>query len=87
MCIRDRYCYGVIESRLSHDDLADGRIRFERLRAIMPSGQEVSFPDDTSLPALDIKTELARGAASVVVLLAIPLWAKNLSLIHILQSK
>jgi type VI secretion system protein ImpJ len=71
------YCYGVIESRLSHDDLADSRIRFERLRAIMPSGQEISFPDDTSLPALDIKTELARGAASVVVLLAVPLWAKN----------
>jgi type VI secretion system protein ImpJ len=71
------YCYGVIESRLSYDDLADGRIRFERLRVIMPSGQEISFPDDTSVPALDIKTELARGAASVVVLLAIPLWAKN----------
>jgi type VI secretion system ImpJ/VasE family protein len=71
------YCYGVIESRLSYDDLADGRIRFERLSAIMPSGQEISFPDDTSLPALDIKTELARGAASLLVLLAVPLWAKN----------
>lgn len=71
------YGYGVIECRLSQDDLADGRVRFERLRAIMPSGQEIAFPDDTSLPALDIKTELARGAVSLMVLLAVPLWAKN----------
>lgn len=71
------YGYGVIECRLSQDDLADGRVRFERLCAIMPSGQEVSFPDDASVPALDIKTELARGAASLMVLLAVPLWAKN----------
>ncbi|HXR07440.1 MAG TPA: type VI secretion system baseplate subunit TssK [Candidatus Acidoferrum sp.] len=71
------YCYGVVECRLSNDDLADGRIRLERLSAIMPSGQEISFPDDTSLPSLDIKTELARGAASLMVLLAVPLWVKK----------
>jgi type VI secretion system ImpJ/VasE family protein len=70
------YYYGIIESRLSYDDLADGRIRFERLRAIMPSGQEVSFPDDASLPALDIKAELVRGSG-LEVLLVVPLWARN----------
>jgi type VI secretion system ImpJ/VasE family protein len=71
------YCYGVIESRLSQDDLADGRIRFERLRAIMPSGQEIAFPDDSNLPALDIKADLARGGGALEVLLAAPLWVKS----------
>lgn len=72
-----QYAYGVIESRLSQDDLADGRIRFERLRVIMPSGQEIFFPEDANLPALDIKAALARGAGPIEVLLAIPLWTKN----------
>ncbi len=71
------YCFGIMESRLSPDDLADGRIRFERLRAIMPSGQEVDFPGDANLPPLDIKAELARGAGNLEVMLAVPLWAKN----------
>src|SRR4029079_13242890 len=71
------YCYGVIESRLSHDDLADGRIRFERLRAIMPSGQEIFFPEDANLPALDIKADLARGGGALDIFLAVPLWTKN----------
>ncbi len=71
------WCFGILESRLSPDDLADGRIRFDRLRAIMPSGQEVNFPEDANLPPLDIKTELTRGAGTLEVLLAVPLWAKN----------
>jgi type VI secretion system protein ImpJ len=70
------YCFGIVESRLSYDDLADGRIRFERLHVIMPSGQEVSFPDAANLPALDIKAELARGS-SLEVLLVVPLWTRN----------
>src|ERR1043165_3255168 len=71
------YGFGVVESRVSHDDLADGRIRFERLRVIMPSGQEILFPDDATLPALDIKSELVRGAGPLEVLLAIPLWTRG----------
>ena len=71
------YCFGIIESRLSYDALADGRIEFERLRAIMPSGQEVFFPEDAHLPSLSVKTELTRGAGSLEVLLAVPLWARS----------
>src|SRR5439155_17741616 len=71
------FCFGVVESRLSHDDLADGRIRFERLRVVMPSGQEVFFPEDANLPALDIKTELARGSGPIEASLAVPLWTSN----------
>ncbi len=71
------YPYGLLESRLSHDDLADGRIRFERLRAIMPSGQEVFFPEDANLPPLDIKPAWSRGGGGLDVLLAVPLWSRN----------
>ncbi len=71
------YCFGVLESRLAQDDLADGRVRFERLRVIMPSGQEVFFPEDAHLPALDLKTELVRSSGPLDILLAVPLWAKN----------
>ncbi len=71
------YCFGVVESRLSQDDLADGRIRFERLRVIMPSGQEVFFPEDANVPALDIKADLVRGSGPIEVLLVVPLWTRN----------
>src|ERR1700759_1315787 len=71
------YCYGVVESKLSYDDLADGRIRFEHLRAIMPSGQEVFFPENANLPALDIKAELARGGAGMEILLVVPLYTRG----------
>ena len=71
------YPYGLLESRLSHDDLADGRIRFERLRAILPSGQEVFFPEDANLPPLDIKADLVRGSGALEVVLAAPLWSKH----------
>ncbi len=71
------HCYGIVESKLDPDSLADGRIRFEKLRAIMPSGQEVFLPEDAELPTLDIKPELARGSGTLEVRLAVPLWAKN----------
>src|ERR1039457_4195171 len=71
------YGYGIVEAKLSQDDLADGRIRFERLWAIMPSGLEISYPNDAQLPALDIKAELVRSGGMIEILLAVPLWANN----------
>lgn len=71
------YAFGVVESRIAQDDLADGRVRFERLRVIMPSGQEVLFPEDANLPALDIKTELVRSQGPMEIMLAVPLLARN----------
>ena len=71
------YGYGIVESKLDPDSLADGRIRFEKLRAIMPSGQEVFIPENAELPTLDIKADLARGSGTLEVRLAVPLWAKN----------
>ena len=69
--------FGVVEGKLSYDDLADGRLRFERLHVIMPSGQEVRFPEEANLPSLDIRTAMARGSGQMEVSLAVPLWAKS----------
>jgi type VI secretion system ImpJ/VasE family protein len=71
------YQYGVIEGKLSYDDLADKRLRFERLHVVMPSGQEVRFPEEAQLPSLDIRQILDRGLGQSEVLLAVPLWLKN----------
>ena len=71
------YAYGVLESRLSQDDLADGRVRFDKLRVILESGQEVFFPEDAKLPALDIRQQIARGAGPWEIVLAVPLWSGN----------
>ena len=70
-------CFGVVEGRLAYDDLADGRIRFERLQVIMPSGQEIRFPEEASLPSLDVRAAMARGSGQMEVSLAVPLWARN----------
>jgi type VI secretion system protein ImpJ len=68
------YPYGVIEARLSPDDLQNFRIRFERLRAIMPSGIEVNYPADAELPSIEIKQSFAAGGGTLNVFLGIPLW-------------
>ena len=41
------YPYGLIESRISDDQLENFRVSFDRLRAIMPSGLEIDFPGNT----------------------------------------
>ena len=71
------YLHGILDVRLSQDDLADGRIRFERLHVIMPSGLEVKYPEAASLPSFDVRAALAQGVGKVDILLGVPLWAKN----------
>ena len=67
------YPYGLVEGSLSNDDLENMRLRFDRLHAIMPSGQEVRFPQDAELPAMDIKQAFeSRGRFTVY--LGVPLW-------------
>src|SRR6201997_1332291 len=67
------YPYGLVEARLSNDDLENMRLRFDRLHAIMPSGQEVRFPQDAELPVVDIKQAFeSRGRFNVF--LGVPLW-------------
>ena len=66
--------YGVIEARLNPDDLENMRIRFDRLRAIMPSGIEVNYPAEAELPSIDIKQSFATSGGVLNILLAVPLW-------------
>lgn len=68
------YPYGLVEARLSRDELENFRVRFDKLRLIMPSGLEVSFPENAELPSLDIKQVFARGAGSFSVSIGVPLW-------------
>ncbi|MDB6066615.1 MAG: Type secretion protein family [Pedosphaera sp.] len=71
------YPYGVVEARLSRDELENMRIRFERLRVVMPSGLEVNFPENCDLPSLDIKQAFSKGSGSFTVLLGVPLWQNS----------
>ena len=66
--------YGVIEARLNPDDLENMRIRFDRLRAIMPSGTEVNYPAEAELPSIDIKQSFATSGGVLNIFLAVPLW-------------
>jgi type VI secretion system protein ImpJ len=68
------YPYGVIEGHLSIDDLRAFRIQFTRLRAVMPSGLEVNFPENAELPTIDIKQAFASASGGFTVYLAVPLW-------------
>lgn len=68
------YPYGVIESRLSTDELANMRVRFDRLRVMMPGGIEIDMPGNTDLPALDISERFGSSTASFTVSLGLPLW-------------
>jgi type VI secretion system protein ImpJ len=68
------YPYGLVEARVSRDDLEAQRLRFERLRAVMPGGLIVDFPANSELPALDLKPALAKSVAGFKVFLGIPLW-------------
>ncbi len=68
------YAYGVVESRLSADALENMLIQFDRLRAVMPSGIEVSVPEHADLPALDIKDQFESGRGGFTVYLGVPLW-------------
>jgi type VI secretion system protein ImpJ len=71
------YPWGVVEARLSRDELENMRIRFERLRVVMPSGLPVSFPENAELPSLDIKQAFSKGSGSFQVLLGVPLWQNS----------
>jgi type VI secretion system protein ImpJ len=71
------YPFGILESRIAPDALADFRLRFDFLRVIMPSGQEVRFPDNAELPELSLKPILTGSKGSVLIHLALPLWQEK----------
>lgn len=68
------YPVGVVEARLSADALENMLVRFDRLRAVMPSGVEVDFPETTDVPPLDIRKRFEASSEPFVVELGVPLW-------------
>jgi type VI secretion system protein ImpJ len=67
------YGWGLIDAHLSTDDLENMLIRFDRLHAIMPSGQEVRFPQEAELPIINIK-QTFESKGRFTVYLAVPHW-------------
>jgi len=68
------YPFGTIEARIATDALADYRLHFDRLRVVMPSGQEVRIPGNAEMPDLPLKALLAGSPNGVTILLALPIW-------------
>lgn len=71
------YPWGVIETRLSRDELENMRVRFERLTVVMPSGLTVNYPENAELPSLDIKQAFSKGSGAFNVSLGVPLWQNS----------
>jgi len=72
-----RYPYGVIEAKVSDDQLENMRVSFDRLQAVMPSGVEVNVPGNAKLPSLDIKEAFAASSTGLTVSLGIPRWSSS----------
>ena len=68
------YPAGVVEMQLSQDELANFRLRFERLVVILPSGLVVDFPENADLPAFDLKPVFSTGGSAFELHLGVPLW-------------
>jgi type VI secretion system protein ImpJ len=68
------YPYGVIEARFSAEMLENMKVQFETLRAIMPSGLEVHYPENADLPSLDIEEVFNADAEPFTIMLAVPTW-------------
>lgn len=66
------HAYGVVELRICEDSLANKRVRFERLRAIMPSGAYVEMGENLTLDPVDIRERFSKKNESFHVYLGIP---------------
>jgi len=71
------YPYGVVESKLSRDELENFRVHFDQLRVVMPSGVVVSVPENAELPARDIKQAFGSTTGALSVSLGVPLWYRG----------
>lgn len=66
--------YGLLDCSVSEDDLQNLRVRFQRLRAIMPSGVVVDVPGNADLPSLGLEERYKAGDSAITVYLGVPLW-------------
>ncbi|MDR2673678.1 MAG: type VI secretion system baseplate subunit TssK [Opitutaceae bacterium] len=71
------YPYGIIEARLSLDELANFRVRFDKLRVLMPGGLDLCFPENAELPSIDIKPLFAGSGSVFTIYLGVPVWREG----------
>ena len=71
------YPWGVLESKLSSDELEAGRVRFDVLRVVMPSGALVDVPAGADLPAIDISEAFAATTQPLTIGLGVPLYYES----------
>lgn len=71
--------YGLREARLSADALENMLVKYDRLQAVMPSGIEINYPGNTSLPPLNIKERFEASSEAMTIYLGLPLWYANRS--------
>ncbi len=67
------YPYGVIEMKLSYDELENQRLLFDRLHVVTRGGIEIDYPKNAHLPIIDIKKAFAEQPGGFAVALAVPL--------------
>lgn len=70
--IQQAFAYGVLDLRICDDSLANKRILFERLSAIMPSGTYVQLEENLTLDPIDIRERFSKKNESFNVYLGIP---------------
>jgi type VI secretion system protein ImpJ len=68
------HAHGLWEAAISQDELANHRLRFEKLKVMMPSGLVVSAFENADLADMDLKPLFATGETSFMISLAVPLW-------------
>lgn len=66
------YSFGVFDMKLSREDLANGRVKFDELSVIMPDGAYLRYPQDTRLESIDVSAELGRNPNGLVVSIGLP---------------
>lgn len=72
--IRTAYAYGALDARICDDSLANKRVHFERLAAIMPSGVYVELGENLTLDPIDIRDRFSKKNESFNIYLGIPLF-------------
>lgn len=70
--ISGSFGYGLVDFQLAAGALATKRVQFDRLRVILPSGIEVSVPENADLATLDIKSIFDSADSAITIALAVP---------------
>lgn len=72
--IQHAFAFGVLELRICDDSLANKRVRFDKLSAVMPSGSYVELGENLTLDVIDIRERFSKKNESFVIYLGIPVY-------------